>query len=194
MAYFRRSDLEIDGILRTASLGYLNPTEALSARTASVSQSDTFDVFLSHSFKDASLVLGIANELESQGVSVYIDWVVDRQLDRTKVTAKTASLLRKRMSQCDSLTYANSTSSPSSKWMPWELGYFDGARRGPISIMPIDDDVPGSQGQEYLGLYPAIERLRTTSGRHIIAAVRPGRTQWKPVFEFTKGTGDYYAF
>lgn len=75
--------------------------------------------------------------------------------------------------------------------MPWELGYFDGSKRGSISIMPIDDDIPGSQGQEYLGLYPAIERLRTSSGRYIIAAVRPGRTQWKPVFEFSKGIGQY---
>jgi len=75
--------------------------------------------------------------------------------------------------------------------MPWELGYFDGSDRGPISIMPIDDDIPGSQGQEYIGLYPAIERLRTTSGGYVIAAVRPGRTQWKPVSEFSKGIGQF---
>lgn len=194
MVHFRRSDLEINGMLRTSSLGFSSPTAALDARTNNVSRYEKFDVFLSHSFKDASLILGIANELESHGVTVYIDWVVDRQLDRSKVNASTADILRKRMKQCNSLIYANSTSTPSSKWMPWELGYFDGSDLGPISIMPIDDDVPGSQGQEYLGLYPAIERLRTTAGRYIVAAVLPDRSQWKPVFEFTKDMGPYIRF
>jgi hypothetical protein len=179
-------------MLRTSSLGFRSATEALNARTANVNSYDKFDIFLSHSFKDASLILGIANELESHGVTVYIDWIVDRQLDRSKVTASTASLLRKRMGQCGSLIYANSTATPSSKWMPWELGYFDGSKLGPISIMPIDEDEPGSKGQEYLGLYPAIEKLPVSPGRYVVAAIRPGRSQWKPVFEFTKGVGQYH--
>jgi hypothetical protein len=40
--------------------------------------------------------------------------------------------------------------------MPWELGYFDGKRGRRISIMPINKTLPGTEGQEYLGLYSAI--------------------------------------
>ncbi|GFM21401.1 uncharacterized protein PO1_contig-126-10 [Mycobacterium sp. PO1] len=193
MVYFRRSDLELAGRQRTASLGYANARDALNTRTASVFPGETFDVFLSHSFKDAPLILGIANHLEKQGLSVYIDWIVDRQLNRSEVTPETASLLRERMGQCTSLIYANSTSSPMSKWMPWELGYFDGSKGGPIAIMPIDDDVPGQQGQEYLGLYPAIERVPAGSG-FMTAAVEPGGFHRMPVAEFGRGLGQLYGF
>ncbi|ASV85984.1 hypothetical protein CES85_2262 [Ochrobactrum quorumnocens] len=36
---------------------------------------DEFDIFLSHSIKDASLILGIKRLLEEAGKSVYIDWI-----------------------------------------------------------------------------------------------------------------------
>lgn len=193
MVYFRRSDLESAGRQRTAALGYTDARELLNIRTASVFPGERFDIFLSHCFKDAPLILGIANHFEKRGLTVYIDWIVDRQLDRSKVTPETASLLRERMGQCESLIYANSTSSPMSKWMPWELGYFDGSKGGPIAIMPIDDEIPGMQGQEYLGLYPAIERVHTGTG-YLTAAVEPGGKRYMPVAEFSKGLGQFYGF
>ena len=38
-------------------------------------------------------------------------------------------MLRQRMDHCRFLLFATSKASPDSKWMPWELGYFDGLRR-----------------------------------------------------------------
>ncbi len=65
--------------------------------TAAFNANDSFDVFLSHSSKDAEVILGIKLLLEGQGLSVYVDWIVDTQLDRTKVNAETAETLRDRM-------------------------------------------------------------------------------------------------
>ncbi|MGL5829634.1 MAG: toll/interleukin-1 receptor domain-containing protein [Angustibacter sp.] len=122
----------------------------------------SYDVFLSHAYLDAQLILGVKAILESAGMSVYVDWLDDEELDRATVTAATASKLRERMRQSKSLVFATSRASVDSKWMPWELGYFDGLRgSGRIAIFPLVA-AAGDRfvGQEYLGLYPRIQQLR----------------------------------
>ena len=121
-----------------------------------------FDVFLSHSIKDAEVILGIQTVLKNLGLKVYVDWIVDRQLDRTAVTSESAEKLRGRMRQSDCLIYAHSNASGNSKWMPWELGYFDGFRSA-VTVLPIATTETNSfAGQEYLGLYPYIDGSLTT--------------------------------
>src|SRR3954466_9371259 len=85
-----------------------------------------FDIFLSHSYLDAELVLGLKATIETMHHSVYVDWVEDDHLVRSEVSRVTAQLLRQRMSKSRSLFFATSDTSVSSKWMPWECGYFDG--------------------------------------------------------------------
>ena len=117
-----------------------------------------FDVFLSHSFGDKELILGVRRVLEGQGMVVYIDWVDDPQLDRTLVQPTTAAVIKRRMHQSKSLLYATSAQAAGSKWMPWELGYFDGFR-SKVGVLPLSPDQvrPGSySGREYLGLYPYV--------------------------------------
>lgn len=121
-----------------------------------------FDIFLSHSSSDAKLIFGVKQILEEQGLSVFVDWIDAPQLDRSKVTKETASELRKFMRNCSSFLYATSTNSTTSRWMPWEIGYFDGFRGDKIAIFPlIPSTSPTStfQGQEYLGLYPYLEKI-----------------------------------
>jgi hypothetical protein len=117
-----------------------------------------YDVFLSHSVKDAKTVLGVKNWLEANGMNVYVDWIDDKQLDRSQVTSRTAETLRNRMRQSSCLLYIATDNSSQSKWMPWELGYFDGYSIGKVAILPIlnsEDDY--FYGQEYLGLYPSVK-------------------------------------
>jgi hypothetical protein len=64
---------------------------------SSLPSAATFDVFLSHSYMDAQIIYGVKELLEATGVSVYVDWIEDNQLERNNVTAKTADLLRTRM-------------------------------------------------------------------------------------------------
>lgn len=100
------------------------------------SQVTQFDIFLSHSFSDKKLILGIWLSLEDLGYKVYVDWINDRELSRSSVTKETARVLRARMLSCKSLFYATTTSSSSSKWMPWELGFKDGHNRK-AAILPV---------------------------------------------------------
>ena len=126
-----------------------------------------FDIFLSHSYLDAQVILGVKLLLERTGLSVYVDWIEDRQLVRNKVTSETADVLRRRMRNCNSLIYATSENSEQSKWMPWELGFFDGHRPGRTAIMPLVKSAgDGFEGQEYLGLYPRLEDVPDPGTTH----------------------------
>ena len=121
------------------------------------SDTDEYDIFLSHSSRDAELVMGLKLMLEDIGYSVYVDWIEDRQLDRTKVDRNTALVLKERMDQCRSLIYAFTENAANSKWMPWELGYFDGTK-GLVAVLPITDESKEEfVGFEYLGIYYYIQ-------------------------------------
>lgn len=110
--------------------------------------------------KDADVIYGVKRLLENRRLTVYVDWIDDPQLDRSRVTRATAALLRNRMRQSKSFIFATSKSSPDSKWMPWELGYFDGFRPGHIAVLPLVQTQGESFiGQEYLGLYPSVEDI-----------------------------------
>jgi hypothetical protein len=153
------------------------------AVTASITK--RFDVFLSHSSKDADLIFGVKSLLEREGLSVYVDWIVDPKLDRSQVTAATAEHLRRRMRQCDSLVYAATTNASQSKWMPWELGYFDGYRGDQhVAVMRFvvrQEDT--FVGQEYLGLYASIMKSRFTNGE-INAIVTTLDQRWMRLSSF----------
>jgi hypothetical protein len=99
-------------------------------------------------------------------------------------------VLRLRMTSCKSMIFATSKASPDSKWMPWELGYFDGLRRGLIGILPLLGDYESSfKGQEYIGLYPQVEK--DTLGR--LSVVNPERKQL-PLNEFVAGSQAFRAY
>jgi hypothetical protein len=130
-----------------------------SAKAFSVTKK--YDVFLSHAFKDAEVVEGIKNFLESKGLSVYVDWLENPELDRSKVTPKTAETLRLAMRNSKTLLYAASANASASKWMPWELGYAD-ALHGKVAILPLapaNQLLQAYEGQEYLGIYPYIDEV-----------------------------------
>lgn len=120
----------------------------------------SYDVFLSHSKMDASLVLGAKRILELKGYTVYVDWLDDPQLDRSKVNRQTADKLRIRMRSCKLMFYLHTSNARLSKWCPWELGYFDGYTYPNPRVFVFPLLAPGEksfQGQEYLELYPIID-------------------------------------
>jgi len=97
-------------------------------KSAPASIESNFDILMSHSFEDAEVILGVKILIEGARLRVYVDWIEDGQLNRGKVTKRTAKILRQRMAHCNILLYASSNQSPRSRWMPWELGYFDGLK------------------------------------------------------------------
>lgn len=126
-------------------------------------KSQKYDLFISHSYMDKSLVLSLVELFNKAGYSVYVDWIIDSALDRNKVDQKTAELLRTRMDECKGLAYIATSNIVSSRWCPWELGYADGAKNGRCAILPILKSNNNTyKGQEYLGLYPYIDCTKSS--------------------------------
>ena len=131
-------------------------TKILNENRRLYSREDKYDLFLSHSYSDKELVYSLVELFNETGYSVYVDWKMDTQLNRSMVNADTADLLRTRMKDCRGLAYVSTTNITQSKWCPWELGYVDGCKNGRCAILPIMKS-ESFNGQEYLGLYPYID-------------------------------------
>lgn len=154
---------------------------------------DEFDVFLSHSINDSDLVLGVMLILEKQGLRVYVDWIIDQQLNRDSVNKHTAAILRKRMKQSKSMMYIATDNSPKSKWMPWELGFFDGYKPGQVAILPLlDDENEKFQGQEYLGLYPLVTKY--INNNTINYFIEEYNERWSHLSEFARGNTSWKIY
>lgn len=156
MSLFTKSDLQNKANVLKKSASII-----LNENYVDFSASKTYDIFLSHSYLDSQQIASLKTILEEDfGYSVYVDWIEDRQLDRTSVTKATAAVLKDRMNNCKCLLVATSDNSSNSKWMPWELGYFDGLKQR-VAILPIVDTASNQYiGQEYLGLYPYVSKDR----------------------------------
>jgi hypothetical protein len=159
MAYFQKQEARNASVQYRTQVGrsWKTADQILRDQVRLTSDFDRFDIFLSHASYDAELILGVKAILEGVGFKVYVDWIDDAQLDRTLVTRDTADLLRRRMKQSKSLLWVATDAASQSKWMPWELGFFDGYRPNHIAILPLVDSATSSfQGQEYLSLYPLV--------------------------------------
>ena len=134
--------------------------------TRTFSETSEFDIFLSHRKLDSPRILALKEKLEEDyGLTVYVDWIEDKQLSRKHVTKESAKHIRRRMSSCKTLVLAYSEDSQDSLWIPWELGYFDGLKQL-VSIMPIFKSPTSEKsydGQEYLGIYPYVTEQIDTS-------------------------------
>jgi hypothetical protein len=155
----------------------------------------TYDIFLSHSFNDAEAIYGLKRMIEALNLRVYVDWIDDPTLDRGQVTVKTAAVLRERMKSCSSLVYAHSANSSNSVWMPWELGYFDGIKPQQVWILPlVTNDDSEFKGQEYLGLYPPVEKRGSLAGRIKLGFDRVGEDKHQVLLESAaRGNGVFFT-
>jgi hypothetical protein len=112
-----------------------------------------YDIFLSHAAQDEPEVDDIRSILFGAGFNVYCDRYDDPLLDRRNVTAATANKLRERMRRCNAMLFVVTQNSHQSKWMPWELGFFDGVR-GKVLVYPVDAAAEAAaKSQEYLKLF-----------------------------------------
>lgn len=187
MAYFTKDEARQAARSRINKSYQYNARSILESETRSATSYDSFDVFLSHSSKDAELVLGVKEILSRMGIKVYVDWHDDPQANRENVTVETAELLRTRMKQSKSLIFLATDNASVSKWMPWELGYFDGFSRGSVAVLPIVDYEGATfKGQEYLGLYPLVDKGRYTNGQSDTFVKKQGA--WLTLDSFRKGS------
>jgi hypothetical protein len=120
------------------------------------SSDKTFDIFLSYRADDADVVMGVYADLIKRGYAVYIDRIMDPDLNRKDVTRQTADTIRNRLMQSKSLFYVASDNAAQSNWMPWELGFEDGYR-AKSAIVPVTDKSRYEfVGVEFVGIYPRV--------------------------------------
>jgi hypothetical protein len=77
--------------------------------------------------------------------------------------------------------------------MPWELGYFDGLKAEHVWILPLVANSDGEfQRQEYLALYPSIEKLTDLYGRSNLGFDNVGDLREQiPLAKAARGSGVY---
>lgn len=183
MAFFTKSEARVAA---AGARGYRTSQAALTEAMEGYKPHEKFDIFLSHSSDDSDLVLGVMLLLQKQGLKVYVDWVVDKKMDRNSVDKKTAAVLRERMKSSRSMMYIATGSSSGSKWMPWELGYFDGHKPGQVAILPLlDSESQSFEGQEYLGLYPVVTKKLANYATYLFVEDRGN--QWSDLKSFASG-------
>lgn len=131
-----------------------------SERFAENQKTKRYDVFLSHSYLDKTIIYQLNALLEDKlGLDVYVDWIENPLVDRSSVTAANAKELRDVMGRCDTTLYATSVNASTSTWMPWELGYSD-AKHGKVAVLPVADafaTIAAYKTQQFVGLYPYID-------------------------------------
>lgn len=151
-----------------------------------------YDVFLSHSSLDKKLVLTLIELFNEAGYAVYVDWIEDQELDRNNATSNTADILRSRMNNSRGLSYVATSNILSSKWCPWELGYFDGKKNSRCCILPVVET--GSfAGQEYLGLYPYLQySTNTRTNKYDFWVYEQGSDKYIVLSEWLKGKNPIY--
>ena len=138
--------------------------------------------FLCHSHKDRDLALGLKVTIESQGGSLYIDWL-DEEMPET-TNRETARRIKDKIVACDLFLFLATPNSMSSRWCPWEIGYADGKKAiDSIVIAPTKDDAGKFYGNEYLQLYRRLEpsALKIFGQTPAPTVVRPGEYSGVPV-------------
>lgn len=194
MAYFTKQEAREAARTKQRNSNFLSFEKILNENIRQKNAKTDFDIFLSHSSQDSELVLGVVSILENLGYSVYVDWITDKQLSRENINRATAQTLKYRMRQSTSLLYLATSNSSNSKWMPWELGYFDGIKPERIAILPIlDSSNSVFNGQEYLGIYPVVNKSSYTSGIPDIF-IFDGSTRWSTLKKFTTGNPNWANF
>lgn len=151
-----------------------------------------FDIFLSHSYLDKKTIYGLYRDFTEMGFSVYVDWIKDRKLDRSKISKQTAAALKERMQQSKCLFYATSNNTSQSIWMPWELGYMDGLNGKVVTFPLLDDDEKEYYLPEYLSLYNYVEKAQIKGKRQSALWVHENDIKYVKLENWLKGQNPYH--
>jgi hypothetical protein len=127
---------------------------------------ERYDIFLSQTMRDAEIVLGVYDYLEHQGYTVFCDWVESPESDRAAVTSANAAAVREAMRASDTMLFIDTHGAAQSRWMCWELGWFDAAK-GHVAVLPVvSEDTNYYHGREFLGLYPYVRNRHRRRSRN----------------------------
>ncbi|SFN57945.1 TIR domain-containing protein [Flavobacterium succinicans] len=96
----------------------------------------TYHFFISHSSNDFKQVQSVISYLNLNNKNVYCDWINDESyLKRNLIGESTISVIKKRLEQSDNILFIKSENSLASKWVKYELNYFQSLKK---EIFEID--------------------------------------------------------
>lgn len=114
-------------------------------------------IFLSHSHKDKELVYFLFYIFKRLNVNVYVDWL-DSDLSYPP-TGETAIKIKQKIKENKKFILLATNEAIASKWCNWELGLGDENRYiNDIALLPIADNSGVWKGNEYLQIYPYIDK------------------------------------
>jgi hypothetical protein len=161
MAHYTVADAR-EAFRRQQSRGAVATTAVhmLQTHAASFVDLQRCDILLSHSLKDAELLLGVKALLEDQGLSVHLNWSIDEPISRNDISPEMAARIKRRMRSAEAMLFVTADHYPNAKWVSWELGYFEGMQDGRVAILPLVQAQGASfSPREYFALYPVVEHL-----------------------------------
>jgi len=115
-------------------------------------------VFLSHKHSENAALKRVIALLNSLGVSVYVDWM-DHNMP-VITSPETARKLKEKIRFCHRFILLATSASIVSQWCNWELGYGDAQKSiaSSLALLPVVRNDGSWPGNEYLAIYPHIER------------------------------------
>ncbi len=127
-------------------------------------------VFISHKHSDLEYLKGFIDYLKSNyKINPYID-SMDSEMPQ-KTCTQTAKRIKYVIGKCYKFILLATNDALSSKWCNWEVGIADKTKfeNHDMAILPMVDNLYTKfNGNEYLALYPSIERRSIDSDEFIV--------------------------
>jgi hypothetical protein len=136
--------------------GVVNESRMFSKTTSTTS------IFLSHSHIDKDVIEQAKIFFENLGISIYVDWADKTMPESTN--GETAQRIKNQIiSSNDKFVLLATNNAVASKWCNWEVGIADPFKlpNKKIALLPLADNNGTWNGNEYLQIYPRIERGTT---------------------------------
>ena len=103
-----------------------------------------FDLFISHSSKDYSIVRKFIEYKNKQGIYVFCDWINDSDyLKRNLLCEATLNVIRYRLDKSKSMVFIRTQSSLKSLWCKYEINYFYKLKKQ-IYVIEADEIINGT--------------------------------------------------
>jgi hypothetical protein len=136
----------------------LNETRMFSKTSAITS------IFLSHSHHDKDVVMQAKAFFENLGIAIYVDWA-DKTMPESPNGVTAQKIKNQIISVNDKFILLATNNAITSKWCNWEVGIGDPFKlpKKKMAILPLADNSGTWNGNEYLQIYPRIEKNSISS-------------------------------
>lgn len=168
MAIFTKAQFAAEARNKAGLKGLKGFVSLNESRSFSKSSSTT-SIFLSHSHGERDIIEQAKSFFEGLGIRVYVDWADETMPERTNGT--TAQKIKNQIIQLnDKFILLGTNNAVSSKWCNWEVGIADPFKlpSKKMALLPLADNSGTWNGNEYLLIYPRIERSQINTNIYYV--------------------------